>query len=142
MINISKTICIPDHEVHCEFVSASGPGGQNVNKVATAVKLRFDVANSAALPGNVKQKLLTLSRKRITREGIVIIDARRYRTQERNRQDALERLADIIKKALYVPEPRKKTSPTKVSKKKRLEHKKRRSVLKKNRQMSDLFGGE
>ncbi len=137
MIFITNDITINDSEIHLDFVHSSGPGGQNVNKVATAVKLRFDVVNSTSLPEEVKKRLVTLGGKRITDGGILIVDARRYRTQERNRQDALDRLISLIRKASHKQKPRIKTKPTKVSKEKRLQGKHCRSAIKQMRQSVD-----
>jgi ribosome-associated protein len=136
MIRITQSISIKENEIREEFVLASGPGGQNVNKVATAVKLRFDVANSPSLPKDVRDCLLRLAGKRLTDEGIIVIDARRFRSQDRNRQDARERLAALIRKATEQPEPRRKTRPTAASKERRLEDKRHRSQVKRGRRVS------
>jgi len=126
-------------ELDWDFVRASGPGGQNVNKVATAVQLRFDVGRSPSLPGDVRERLVRLAGKRVTGDGILIIDARRYRSQEQNRQDAIDRLVELIRKASIKPKTRRRTRPTLASRKKRLEEKRRRSVLKRTRKsVSDL----
>jgi ribosome-associated protein len=133
MICITPTISIKEQEVKEEFVRSSGPGGQNVNKVATAVKIHFDVDKSPSLPDDVRNRLKQLAGKRITREGILVLDARRFRTQEMNRKDGLERLVELIKRASQKPRRRLKTKPTLASKKQRLETKRRRSDKKKMR---------
>ena len=130
MIRITRTIEIDPDEIREKFIRASGPGGQNVNKVATAVQLRFDVKKSPALPEDVRLRLLKLGGKRITQRGVLIIDARRYRTRERNRQDALDRLSDLIRRAANKPKTRRKTKPTLASKQRRLDAKKRRGRVK------------
>ena len=133
MIQITHNIAIEEREVKEEFVRSSGPGGQNVNKVATAVKLRFDVVKSPTLPEDVRERLLRLGGKRITEKGVLVIDARRFRTQERNRQDALKRLVALIERASRRPKSRKKTRPTAASKRRRLVEKHQRSVIKRMR---------
>jgi ribosome-associated protein len=132
MIQITNTIAIDESNIQEEFIRASGPGGQNVNKVATAVQLRFDVRNSS-LPSDVRARLARLAGKRITEDGILIIEARRFRTQERNRQDALQRLIELVRKAAEKPKPRRKTKPPLASKQRRLESKRHRSKIKKMR---------
>ncbi len=133
LIQITDDIAIEEREIKEEFVRASGPGGQNVNKVATAVKLRFDVVKSPSLPDDVKERLKLLAGKRITEKGVLLIDARRFRTQERNRQDALEKLVALIEKASKRPKSRKKTRHPRVSKRRRLEEKLRRGKIKRTR---------
>lgn len=123
MIRITPTIAIDDSAIELEFVRSSGPGGQNVNKVATAVKLRFDVRSSQAFPEDVRQRLMRLAGKRLTLDGILIIDARRFRTQERNRRDAIERLCAMISQAAEKPKPRMKTKPSQAAREKRLSSK-------------------
>ncbi|MBI4289194.1 MAG: aminoacyl-tRNA hydrolase [Chloroflexi bacterium] len=134
MIQITDAIAIDESELREEFVRASGPGGQNVNKVATAVQLRFDVAHSLSLPDDVRQRLMSLARNRITEEGVLIIDARRFRTQAANRQDAIERLVELVRKAAQEPQVRRKTRPTLASKTRRLESKRRRGEAKRLRE--------
>jgi ribosome-associated protein len=125
MIHITSTITIDESEIQEYFVRASGPGGQNVNKVATAVQLRFDVTNSRSLPEEVRIRLISLAGNRITEDGILIIDARRFRTQGRNREDATGRLVELIRNAAKRPKIRRKTRPTLASKIRRLESKRR-----------------
>ena len=123
MIHITRTIEIDESEIQEYFIRASGPGGQNVNKVATTVQLRFDVANSRSLPEEVRKRLISLAGNRITEDGILIIDARRFRTQGRNREDATERLVELIRNAAQRPKIRRKTRPTLASKMRRLKSK-------------------
>ncbi len=133
MLRINSEIAISDNEISFGFSRSSGPGGQNVNKVSTAVQLRFDITDSPSLPDDVKKRLIKLAGNRVTGDGILLIDARRSRSQSQNREDALERLKSLILKALHKPKPRKKTKPTAASKEKRLRQKKARSKLKDSR---------
>src|SRR6266545_625523 len=130
MIRVTDHISIDDSELSETFIRSSGPGGQNVNKLATAVQLRFDVRRSPSLPGDVRTRLERLAGKRITRDGVLVITAQRHRTQERNRADAMERLVDMIRQAAVRPLTRRPTRPTKASRKRRLESKKRRGGIK------------
>jgi ribosome-associated protein len=126
----APAIPIPPDELHFDFIRASGPGGQNVNKVATAVQLRFDVRNSRSLTPEVRDRLLRLAGKRVNSSGELIIEARRYRSQLNNREDAVQRLMALIEKAGESPRIRHRSKPTGASKRKRLEEKKRRSGIK------------
>jgi ribosome-associated protein len=130
MIPVTNSITLDEREIQESFVRASGPGGQNVNKLATAVQLRFDVGRSPALPEGVRARLKTLAGRRLTQDGVLVITAQRHRTQERNRQDALERLIDLIRRAATPPVPRRPTRPTLASKRRRLEAKSRRAGIK------------
>jgi len=130
MIRIDHSLAVDERELEERFIRASGPGGQNVNKLASAVQLRFDVRHSPSLPHDVRARLERLAGKRLTREGVLVITAQRHRTQERNRQDARERLIDLIRRAAVPPVPRKPTRPTRASRERRIESKKRRAKVK------------
>ena len=134
MIRITERISLADEEIEESFVRASGPGGQNVNKLSSAVQLRFDVRRSPSLPDDVRVRLETMAGRRLTRDGVLVIIAQRHRTQERNRQDARDRLIDLIARASVVPTPRRPTRPTRASRERRLAHKKHRGGIKGLRQ--------
>ena len=133
MLEITPSLSLDENEITFEFIRSSGPGGQNVNKVATAAQLRFDVRNSPSLSAEVKERLIQLAGSRMTGDGILLIEAKRYRSQEQNRADAILRLADLIQKALHKPRPRRATRPTLASKTERIESKKRRGEIKRLR---------
>jgi ribosome-associated protein len=135
-IEVDESICLQENEISMEFVRASGPGGQNVNKVATAVKLYFHISHSPSLPEAVKNRLLFLAGKRVNSEGFLIIDARRFRTQEANRRDAWERLVKLIRQAAAVPKTRRPTRPGAGAKARRLEEKKKHGASKQARKKS------
>ena len=133
MIRVTPWIELDESEIREAFVRASGPGGQNVNKVSTAVQLRFDVARSPSLPEPVRERLMNLAGRRLTQDGVLIIEAERFRSQRRNRDDALERLIEMIREACEEDKPRHPTRPTLASRKRRLESKQRRGETKKLR---------
>ena len=133
MIAIEPGILLDEREIEENFIRASGPGGQNVNKVASAVQLRFDARCSPSLPGPVRQRLERLAGNRLTQDGVLIITAQRFRSQERNRQDALDRLVALIRRAAAPPRPRRPTRPSAAARERRLTEKARRSRLKRGR---------
>lgn len=133
MIRVTPTIALDEHEIEERFIRASGPGGQNVNKVATAVQLRFNVDASPALDAETRLRLKQLAGRRINREGVIVITAERFRTRERNRTDALERLVDLIRRAAHRPKTRRATRPSRGQREARLETKARRAQLKRLR---------
>jgi ribosome-associated protein len=135
MIEITPSVQIDERALQIDFVRASGPGGQNVNKVATAAQLRFDV-NASSLPEDAKARLVRLAGSRMTTEGAILIEAKRFRTQEQNREDAIQRLVELVRKAMVKPKARRKTKPTQASKEVRLKEKKRKGDVKRMRNKS------
>ncbi len=136
MVEITPSLQIDERELQIDFVRASGPGGQNVNKVATAAQLRFDV-RASSLPEEVKERLMHLAGKRLSGEGVLLMEAKRFRTQEQNREDAIQRFVELVRRAFVKPKRRKKTKPTHASKEERLKEKKKRGEIKKMRQSKD-----
>ncbi len=134
MLEITPNLSIDERELSFEFIRASGPGGQNVNKVATAVQLRFDVARSPSLSDAVKVRLVKLAGRRVTSDGVLVIEAKKYRSQEQNRFDAIQRFSELVRKATEKPKPRRKTKPTRAAKEERLKGKKKRGEIKRDRQ--------
>jgi len=134
-IQITETITIDPNEITYDFIRASGPGGQKVNKTSSAVQLRFDVGESPSLPDDVRQRLIHLAGKRLTANQILVIEAKRFRSQEDNRRDAVERLIHLIQKAVHPPVRRRKTKPSKASVERRLKQKKQRSSIKRQRRV-------
>jgi ribosome-associated protein len=137
MLQVTPSIVLDERELVLRFVQSSGPGGQNVNKVATAVELRLDVRGSPSLPEEVKARLAALAGRRMTEQGVLVIDARRHRTQARNRQDAIERLLALLRQAAQRPKRRRPTAPTAASRRRRLEAKRRRTRIKDLRRLRE-----
>lgn len=140
MIEITPWLAIDENEIQLDYIRSAGPGGQNVNKVASAVQLRFNVDASPTLPDAVKHRLHTLARNRITADGVLIVEAKRFRTQEQNREDAIARLVALLFQATEKPKPRKKTRPSAAAQANRIQSKKRRGATKRARRLtgSDL----
>jgi ribosome-associated protein len=137
MIEITSGIAIDENEIQIDYVRSAGPGGQNVNKVASAAQLRFAIDSSPSLPDEVKRRLHTIARNRITAQGTLIVEARRFRTQERNREDAIARLVALIFEATQAPKPRKRTKPSAAAQAERVAEKKRRGATKRTRHLGD-----
>lgn len=140
MIHIAPTVEIDEREIRLTFIRSSGPGGQNVNKVATAVQLRFNVAGASSLPAEVRSRLIRLAGRRMSADGVLIINARRFRSQELNRQDAIARLVELVRKATEKPKSRHRTKPSSSSIKRRLDNKGHRSRLKRLRRFASHSG--
>ncbi len=135
MIPVTPTLSLDDSEIELSFIRSSGPGGQNVNKVASAVQLRFDARRSPSLPNDVAVRLIALAGKRATNDGVIVITANRHRTQEMNRKDAIDRLVELVEKATHAPKRRVATKVTRTQKKQRLEGKRKRSGVKSKRRV-------
>jgi ribosome-associated protein len=136
MLKITPTLQLDENEPRFDYIRASGPGGQNVNKVAPAVQLRFDIINSHSLPSNIKGRLIQLAGNRVNADGVLLIEAKRYRTQQQNREDALQKLSELVRRASERPKKRTKTKPTRASNVARLKEKKRRGEIKRQRNES------
>jgi len=138
MIAVTPEIAIDEREIRFEFIRATGPGGQKVNKSSSAVQLRFDVLGSPSLPDEVRSRLIILSGRRLSEEGVLVIEAKRFRSQDRNRQDAMERLCALIRQAARRPRRRRSTRPSSAARERRLQEKKRRAALKRQRGRPDI----